>query len=801
MASNLIEQELSRYRGDSAALSLALTDPDSGGAFNPTGCVLIFTIKSAATDLDTAALVQKISSVGGITVANPSIVTLVPADHAALPARITYEWDVQAQNITSGAVRTVARGTLYFENDVTKDLTLSIDTIVVEPGSDYLLSEALLAARDEAVAAAATATTQAGIATTQAGLAATAKTAAEAAQAAAAASAAAALASESAAAASAAAAVVSAATATTQAGTATTQAGLAATAKTAAEAAQAAALASQTAAAASAAAALASQTAAAASSTTATTQATNAATSASAAASSATTALNAVATAFLGTIAGGSVPATAAAAGRYYIISSAGTSQSVTWAFGDWAIYNGSSGSWSKLPSGAVDTFTLATKTNALGPRQALSQDGTFGSTIANVQAFGTKDFTVAVLVSHRGVVGYILGTDAAGSGFEMGIRANGNIFSAHSGSGFTDIATGLTAGVFYHLCYARTGGTGTFYVNGVSVGTQSDSYDYTSSNASFGKNHASTFPFTGVLALLGIENRALSAAEVLALNQTGAWPTTDYNSASNTSVIPAASGNFSTDTYFTKSSATINTGTQKCTITAGGNISRPSLVPFSKKFRVTVTVDSGVVNVSNGYVNYLTNLATGTYEFEAFDSRLDTLYVSSAAGAVLGSVSLCNLGLLCAPEANAPGNGYQWKDASGNKADIKLPTSGVAWALPDRRPNSVRGTLTWAGTHESKSLLGQRALPDGAVITLITAKPTVASSGSGMAVGTTNDSQRWSLPAAITTAKKVVAINSNNGLPLTTDAANSDVVVDPDTANYTGSIAVEVQYSLTEGT
>ena len=70
---------------------------------------------------------------------------------------------------------------------------------------------------------------------------------------------------------------------------------------------------------------------------------------ASAAAGSAVTALNAIAQAFKGGVAGASVPATSTATGNTYRITSAGTSQSKTWAIGDAAIYNGSSGSWTQL--------------------------------------------------------------------------------------------------------------------------------------------------------------------------------------------------------------------------------------------------------------------------------------------------------------------------------------------------------------------------------------------------------------------------------------------------------------------
>jgi hypothetical protein len=123
---------------------------------------------------------------------------------------------------------------------------------------------------------------------------------------------------------------------------ATTQAGNSLASANAASASQAAALASQNAAAASAAAALASENAAVAS-------AAAALISQNAAAASAVTAAAAVAAQFLGGVAGNAVPATATAAGYYYRVTSAGTSQGKTWAVGDMAIYNGTSGSWTQL--------------------------------------------------------------------------------------------------------------------------------------------------------------------------------------------------------------------------------------------------------------------------------------------------------------------------------------------------------------------------------------------------------------------------------------------------------------------
>lgn len=136
-ADNLAQQDLVRYRNDSSDLSLALTHPDTGAAFTPTGNTLIWTLKAKASDADTAALVQKISTVGGITVANPSIVSLVPADFAALDPEVTYEWAIRAQNVSTLKTLIVARGTLAFAYDVAEEITLSIATTTTNPDAGF----------------------------------------------------------------------------------------------------------------------------------------------------------------------------------------------------------------------------------------------------------------------------------------------------------------------------------------------------------------------------------------------------------------------------------------------------------------------------------------------------------------------------------------------------------------------------------------------------------------------------------------------------------------------------------------
>lgn len=170
----------------------------------------------------------------------------------------------------------------------------------------------------------------------------------------------------SAAAASAAAAALSAAAASTSAAAALVSQNAAAASKTAADAdaATAAAAAVSTAADAISTAADAAQTAAdniaaSASAAASAASASAALVSQAAAAASAASAALTAAGAYKGGVAGASVPATSALAGDYYRITSVGTSQSKTWAVGDMAIYNGSSGSWTQL-SGILPYATAA---------------------------------------------------------------------------------------------------------------------------------------------------------------------------------------------------------------------------------------------------------------------------------------------------------------------------------------------------------------------------------------------------------------------------------------------------------
>lgn len=126
---------LKTYLGDNKTLTIPLTWEEAD--FTPdTDWTLVFTVKSSVLDADSRAKIQKITGVGIEHDETNALVSLVYADSATLdPGR--YEFDVQAQENTTGEVRTVARGKLEFQRDVTRSTSVSIPILTTDPAPLY----------------------------------------------------------------------------------------------------------------------------------------------------------------------------------------------------------------------------------------------------------------------------------------------------------------------------------------------------------------------------------------------------------------------------------------------------------------------------------------------------------------------------------------------------------------------------------------------------------------------------------------------------------------------------------------
>lgn len=188
---------------------------------------------------------------------------------------------------------------------------------------------------------------------------------------------------------------------------------------------------------------------------------------------------------------------------------------------------------------------------------------------------------------------------------------------------------------------------------------------------------------------------------------------------------------------------------------------------------------------------------SVGTISAEGFASTAFTtsrLFFSAGVGTVkLGAIRLYSLGALSLPLPQ-PGNII----ADGTSlADNPAYTVGMT-NNTDAKTGQYTTTLSWAGTHEAKliNLGANLALVSGYFrITDITTKATVASSGSGLTIGSVVSPGNYVSLNTYTTAKKVHTLVGT----LPSDIANNqtNLVLDPDTANYTGSITVTVRYQI----
>lgn len=540
--------------------------------------------------------------------------------------------------------------------------------------------------------------------------------------------------------------------------------------------------------------------------------------SAANAAASANTALNAQATEYLGTIAGGSVPATATTKGQYYVISADGTSQSVTWTNGDKAIYNGTSGSWSRITgflmgATASDLAALAASLES----QGLAFDGVsqVGATFNETGAPGTGDFYIGAVITPKpgnAVTSIVVGSAPNGALLIYNGTANrlelwksGSILADNVST--TTIPVGTSAIVF---C-VRSAGVVTFYVNNAAAGSGANTVNYSAGFNRVGVlDVAPALAYFGSISAVRVGNYAPDAAERAALIARRLVTLPEQRGGSMTALNSSAFTNIGYET-FTGVSAT---GFTAANTAGSGDCRSGSSFPFilGKQFLVTFTLSytSGqypslsLATAGLGSVASAFQIAVnGANSFVLTATKSDPsglLYiVNTQAGAFsISGISIIPLGTLYELGDASRAAGYMVRDTSGNNAHTTLPASGVSRVSNQGVKGFAYGTLTWAGTHEPKSLLGQVAYPSGAVIERVTLTPTVSTSGSGIAVGTTNTAARYVAATAgvANTARSFAGSQLANQTPAGTAAGDLDIVVDPDTANYTGSILVKVEYS-----
>jgi hypothetical protein len=364
--------------------------------------------------------------------------------------------------------------------------------------------------------------------------------------------------------------------------------------------------------------------------------------------------------------------------------------------------------------------FAVAGKTNGLAPAQGLVFDGTASIPYA-LAATGTNAATFHFCFNPSATAlsanARLLG---ASSAYQLLLASSGAQFYTVGGSVYS---AALTANTWTVLTLVINGnGTAVIYTNGVAGTSGSITANLSTAWDTIG-GLSSANVFSGALRP-AFFNRALSAAEVLALYQSGAPAGADYNTASNTNAGSTWLNSGVGYSSFTSGSATGFTATATGLSYAGNNIVQAQKVGarWLVKFNVSVASGSGPASLvpwnSGGFGSTVAGsqavasgdnsiVITGTANQS---SNWFLTFQSLAAGTfTVSGFSITPLGLLLAPDSNNAGAGLEWLDVSGNRAHIVLPTSGVSWSLPSSQQIVIEASTATNGNQQ----LGGAALID----------------------------------------------------------------------------------------
>ena len=455
---------------------------------------------------------------------------------------------------------------------------------------------------------------------------------------------------------------------------------------------------------------------------------------------------------------------------------------------------------------------------SARAPRQGLVFDGSAGASATLGSAIGSGNTTYHVnflCPSSVGIAGIIAVGDFSiqdslviqldsSDRLALVLYSGGTLYSSYYIPSFTATYGGKRVTV----SFTRNGTTISGFVNGISVSLTANNSgtppawntSITSTSVFLGKLQAAAYYLNGIIYNALIYNRALSAAEVVALYEAGAPSGADYNNASNTSLITGDNSTFASDTGYWTKGGSVTIGSGNATFSADAAFLRRDILTGGKRFRLTVvitanTAATGLV-IYNGGTALATYNTTGTKVLEISASTAASpanslyLYQAGAGGVTVDTVTLDPLGLLLAPDAAQAGGGLVWYDTSGNAANITLPASGVSWNVPTSGYVTSGSSLNLAAGGSNQNIT---LTPSGTGVTVFN-----RAASAGNAFQWTNGTVSGSiyLQSSGTPAGAALGTTSNHSLYFFTNSSAAQAVL-ATTGNFLLGTTVDSGYKL----
>ena len=308
---------------------------------------------------------------------------------------------------------------------------------------------------------------------------------------------------------------------------------------------------------------------------------------------------------------------------------------------------------------------------------------------LPTIPAFGTGDFTVVMKFKTNVLSGTQALTHGLIGAASMYITSTGEIGIYSSNVGGGGVSTSLiTTGIDYILTYKRSGITGTFYINGISFGTITDSNNYYGVTSVIGKNLADVQFFSGSISMCRIFNYALSPTQIANYSKPE-YPIEWVDRGATGAELVTNGGFTDGSSWTTGTGVAIGSGTANFTSATGANLLYQNVgMVVGKSYNVSYTIPSissgGIYAIYGGSSqNFTTRSSTGTYFetkiLEASGNRYLVFYGSGTLNCSIDNVSVIQAG--CILDLNAEGaTSAYWYDKTNS---LTATVSGASLIKP----------------------------------------------------------------------------------------------------------------------